>query len=55
MSIDTVTFEPCTDYVADHHDGICEACGWLAADHEPAVAPVVALPLREPTPLRRAS
>jgi len=55
MSIDTVTFEPCTEYVGDHHDGICEACGWLAIDHGPAPAPVITLPVREATPLRRAS
>ena len=51
----TVTFEPCTEYVADHHDAVCEACGWLAADHGPAPAPVIALPVREQTRLRRAS
>jgi hypothetical protein len=51
----TVTFEPCTEYVADHHDGVCEACGWLAADHGPAPAVVITLPVRESTPLRRAS
>ena len=51
----TVTFEPCTEYLADHHDGICETCGWLADDHGPTPAPVIALPRREATPLRRAS
>jgi hypothetical protein len=51
----TVTFEPCPEYLADHHDGICEACGWLAADHGPAPALVITLPVRDATPLRRAS
>jgi len=55
MSTDTITFEPCTEYVADHHDGVCEACGWLAAEHGPAPAAVIPLPRREPAPLRRAS
>ena len=58
MSI-TVTFEPCPEYVAEHHDAICEECGWLAADHDTAAAaPVIPLPRRgrsRPAPLRRAS
>jgi hypothetical protein len=54
MSI-TVTFEPCNEYRADHHDGVCEECGWLDAEHGPAPAAVIALPRRVTTPLRRAS
>ena len=54
MSI-TVTFEPCTEYRADHHDSECEHCGWLDAEHGAAPAAVIALPVRESTPLRRAS
>jgi len=51
----TVTFEPCTEYVADHHDGVCEACGWLETDHGFLPATVISLPRRESAPLRRAS
>jgi hypothetical protein len=51
----TVTIEPCADYRADHHDGVCEECGWLEAEHGPTPAEVVALPVRTATPLRRAS
>jgi hypothetical protein len=54
MSI-TVTIEPCAEYRADHHDGECEDCGWLDAEHGPAPAAVIALPRRASTPLRRAS
>jgi hypothetical protein len=54
MSI-TVTFEPCPEYRADHHDGVCEECGWLDADHGPIPAPVIALPRRDRAPLRQAS
>ncbi len=53
----TTHFEPCAEYVADYHDGVCEACGWLAHEHGPAPAPVIALPRRDThrAPLRRAS
>ena len=36
-----VSWEPCAVFVAHHEsDGICAACGWLAADHEEATATV---------------
>ena len=53
----TTHIEPCAEYVADHHDGVCDACGWLDADHGPSPAAVIPLPRfdRRRTPLRRAS
>ena len=46
-----------SEYIAEHHDGVCEACGWLDHEHGRAQAQVIALPRRDRgrTPLRRAS
>ena len=50
------SFEACPEYRGLHHDGVCDGCGWLAADHEPAhLAEVIPVPIRRPQVLRRAS
>jgi hypothetical protein len=52
-------FEACTAYAAGPDASpVCAGCGWLDAEHEPAVAEVRALPARRragATPKRLAS
>ncbi len=60
VSPEAMSFEACAEYRSPYLDAECERCGWLEGEHadhddEGRMAPVIPVPRRIPSALRRAS